>query len=114
MDRPRSRTVLLMLLGALLALGATLSAVQAGDMAVSMVLASDMGSSDGNGCASCGDDGGAAAASCPVPCPAPTLALLPPAGIPRAIEAVFPALPTGPPLHGAAAAPDPHPPRALV
>src|SRR5882757_4234568 len=107
-----SRRVLVLLLGSFLALGMSLSAVQAGAMPAAMGMASNMGAS--GHCNDCGDKGGMAKemGHCSLSCAAPVLAVIPqtsptkiahlPASVPQQASLLL----------GRAFSPDPGPPRS--
>lgn len=115
MKRHSSRQVFVFLLGVFLALGLSWSAVQAGDMAVKMAMATDMGGSGSGSCDGCGggDDGNTKAANCMPFCTASSPAL------PLIELAVFTTAADDPPIpgtrlsHGRAFSPDPYPPRSI-
>lgn len=116
MKRRLARQFLALLFGIVVILGTSLSAVQAGDMAVKMATASGMdasGHGDCNGCngSSAGDDG-AKAMVCPPVCVAPGAGILPQIGPEMIVPiSVTHSLPREARLVGSASAPDPYPPR---
>jgi hypothetical protein len=117
MARWRLRQVFVLALGLLVALGMSLSAVQAGHMAARMAIASDMGASDmagaGHaGCAGCDDSGGTKDMACAPACIAPASAATLPQSWSVTIRQAsdLPSRPC-PHLLGRAPAPDPTPPR---
>jgi hypothetical protein len=115
MERRSTRKLLVLLLGAFLALGLGLSAVQAGEMAVKMTLASDMGMPGNDGCSGCGgDDGNAKTGACHPVCTVAATAVLSsgPVVALTVPDAPFPAL--SPVFASHASSPDPSPPRGRV
>ena len=114
MKRWSSRRVFALLLGVFLALGMSLSAVQAGDMTVKMTLASHMGDSGQGGCDGCGggDDGNMKTANCMPICTASSTALPPTEVAAFATSADDPPIPGIRLSHGRASSPDPYPPRS--
>ncbi len=109
MKRCSSQHTIALLLGVFLALGMNLSAVQANDMAIDMVMCSDMdGCNDcGNG-SDCDGNGGA----CLSVCTTATPAVLDPAVAVKTAEASNLPLPDYQSTYGRASSPDPHPPRS--
>ncbi len=109
MKRRSSHRIIALLLGVFLALGMTLSAVQANDMAIDIVMCSDM-----DGCNDCGNEsdcdsnGGA----CLSVCTTATPAVLNPAVAVKTAEASNLPLPDYQSTYGPASSPDPHPPRS--
>jgi hypothetical protein len=115
MKHRMTRNLLVLLLGAFLALGSGLSAVQAGEMAVKMTLAADMGSPESGGCSGCaGDDGNAQAGSCHPICTVAAAAVLPSGPIVAIATSDRPVPRFGPVSSGRPSAPDPSPPRGRV
>jgi hypothetical protein len=117
MRRSSSRQLLIVLLGALFALGTGLAAVQAGSMDEKMAMTSDMGAPGDDHCGACnpgnGDDNGAvAAAPCAPICAPSATAVLPPTTTARAIKTTSLTLPDAPPRRSTAFGPDPYPPRS--
>jgi hypothetical protein len=112
MARWRLRQIFALALGLLVALGTSLSAAQAGDMAARMAMASDMAGSGHAGCGGCDDGGSAKDMPCAPACIAPASAATLPQGWSVTIRQT-PDLSTRPYLHrlGRAPAPDPTPPR---
>lgn len=108
-----SRQVFAALLGVFLALGMSLSAVRASDMAAKMAtMAADMGASGQGGCNGCGGgDGSATPATCLSICMASAVAVLPPT-VPVTVVSA-PDLPLRKDLVSSdrASSPDPYPPR---
>lgn len=101
------------MLGLVLALGMSASAVQATDMTVKMALASDMGAQDHDPCAGCtGDGSGMKVTGCDIVCVAPAVAALPQTVSFMHVDARELPLPAQPLLVGWALPPDPHPPRS--
>lgn len=107
-----SRKVFALFLGVFMALGMSLSAVQAGSMAVKMSLATDMGASEQSGCGGCSGDGGAQMGTCHPVCTVAAVAVLPLG--PVVATAQTSQLPPPPDLacSGRGSSPDPSPPRA--
>jgi hypothetical protein len=108
-----SRRVLVVLFGIFLALGMSLSAVQAGAMPVKMTAVADMGTA--GHCKGCGDKGDSAKGMTPCSLGCVNLALAPnPESNPTRIVhlAVF-SPPQNSLLLGRAFSPDPGPPRSL-
>ncbi|MBN8998854.1 MAG: hypothetical protein J0H54_05510 [Rhizobiales bacterium] len=114
MKRWSVRQILVLLLAVFVTAGMNLSAAQASEMTVKMVMASDMGVSGHDGCQGCptgGGDDGMKAMACTSVCVAPVLAV-PPQTAPTMIvqlAASYPAL--APVLRGQAPAPGHYPPR---
>jgi hypothetical protein len=114
MMRFPARQAFALFLGVLVTLGMSMSAVQAGNMAAKMAMASDMGASGHDDCGACdgkGDAGGAKAMACMSLCVAPVLAALPQASPvtfdqPRGFSLRLYAR-----LLGHVSTPDPYPPR---
>jgi hypothetical protein len=104
--------MLVLLLGAFLALGMSLAAVQAGEMPSKMTMTSAMGAS--GHCSGCGDDGGTAnkMVACSFGCVAPVLAVIPQTASTRVVQtaALLPRQDSL--LFGRAPSPDPFPPRS--
>lgn len=114
MTRFPARQAFALFLGVLVALGMSLSAVQAGNMAAKMAVASDMGASGHNGCGGCGgsgDAGGAKAMVCAPACVAPVLAVLPQASPMTFDQPRGFSLRPYARLLGHISTPDPYPPR---
>jgi hypothetical protein len=113
MNRWPSRRVFALVLGLFVALGMSLSAVQASDMAVKMALASDMGDAGSHGCTGCGggDDGAANAGPCLPGCTAPMFAVMPPTSDTMVAQVCHLSLPMAPASQSRASSPDPYPPR---
>ena len=117
MARWRLRQVFALALGLLVALGMSLSTVQASDMAVEKAMASDTGASGmagtgHGGCGGCDDGGSAKDMSCAPACMAPVSAATLPQGWSVTVRQTSDPS-TRPYLHrlGRAPAPDPTPPR---
>lgn len=113
MSRWSRHPIFVLLLGALLALGLSLSAIQASDMAAKMATVSDMGDMAAQtGCESCGDDSTASGTACLSVCAAPVIAI----GSPPVPALSAPT--SGHVSHryffslGRTVAPDPRPPRS--
>jgi len=107
-----ARRVFILLLGSFLALGMSLSAVQAGVMPAAMDMATGMGAS--GHCNDCGDKSGMAKemGSCSLSCAAPVLAVIPQTS-PTKIVHLSASLPQQDSLLlGRAFSPDPGPPRS--
>lgn len=113
-----TRTLLPLLLMAVLAIGGALPLAKAGDMGCMMGAAAAMdlsGPMDAQGQphGACGDpEGKMQALACAMSCMIPAPALLPQTVPIRLAEVALPALPVLPLLAGILPAPDPHPPRA--
>lgn len=112
MGRRPSRRLLALLLGVLVALGMSFSAVQASGMAVKMTIASDMSGSGQGGCSGCTDDGGAQAGMCHPACTVAAVAVLPSGPVVATAQVLR--LPPSSNLvsSGRVSSPDPSPPRA--
>jgi hypothetical protein len=109
MKRRSSQRIVALLLGVILALGMNLSAVQANDMAIDMVMCSDMdGCNDRGNESDCDGNGGA----CLSVCTTLTPAVLDPAVAVKTAEASSLPLPDGQSTYGRASSPDPHPPKS--
>ena len=117
MQQWTSRQVLTLFLGLFFALGTTLSAIQASDMAVKMAMSSDMDTSGDVGCIACGsggDEGSTAPNTCSPVCTI-SAGMIPLYGFPE-----MPAPTLVSPLsgnqswYGRASSPDPHPPKHLT
>lgn len=107
------RQIFALVLGALIALGLNLSAVQASDMSMKMAMASAMAGSGHGDCHGCADkpDAGAKTMTCVSTCVAPLLAVLP-QGLPSTVHVVSTLSPVPSPfLPGRIASPEPFPPR---
>ena len=107
------RPVFCLMIGVFLALGLSLSAAQAADMAVKMATAAHMGAP--GGCDGCdgGDEGAAMTGPCLPMCTGTGLAVLP-AGLTVNSMGVSQALiPGSRVLHERAPSPDPYPPRPI-
>ena len=114
MNRWPSRRAFALVLGVLLALGMTVSAVQAGGMVVKMVsMASTMGATGQGGCDGCGSDDGkaAAAGACLSVCTTQALAVLPPTFSVSLVPAKDLSLPRHATPPDRTSSPDPDPPR---
>lgn len=112
MKKRSVRHVLAALFGVLLALGVSVSAVQAGEMSLQMAMAAEAGASGQGGCDDCagGDDAGM---TCPSALLCSVIAILPAErGMPAATPARSPDR-TFRLARGLAAPPDPYPPRLL-
>ncbi|MDQ6437725.1 hypothetical protein RB623_27045 [Mesorhizobium sp. LHD-90] len=103
-----------MLLAALIAIGLSLSSVQAADMTVKMSMTSSMDMSADGDCAGCPDDNPGSKIPCPAVCVAPVLALVPQGPSP-AVSVSRLHLEPVPCLswHGRQTPPDPYPPRSI-
>jgi predicted metal-binding membrane protein len=112
MARWRLRQVFALTLGLLVALGMSLSAVQAGDMAAKMAMASGMTGSGHGDCGGCDDGGSAKDMPCAPACMTPVSAAMLPQAWSVTVRQTSD-LSTRPYLHrlGRAPAPDPTPPR---
>ncbi len=107
-----SRRFLVLMLGAILALGMSLSAVRAGEMPVKMSMMAAAGMT--GHCKACGDKDGAAkvTAPCTIGCAAPVLAVIPQTA-PMKLVHERASLPEQDPLVlGRISSPDPDPPRS--
>lgn len=117
MKRWTSRQLIALVLGVMFALGTTLSAVQATDMAVKMSAAVAMGAvaaPDGCGGGCGGDDDAAGAGSCVMVCPNSVQAVVPAAGAIVTIDAREPR-PIGEfASAGRSSHPDPYPPKPVI
>jgi len=112
MKRARLRQIFALMLGFVVALGMSASAIQATDMAVKMTLASHIGAMDNPACDGCGDGQGMKATSCGVVCVAPVVAALPQAVTVMRVDARELPIPIQPRLVGWTSSPDPRPPRS--
>lgn len=102
-------------LGLLVALGMSLSAVQASEMTVKMAAATDMSTHGNSDCSSgCGDDGsdGGKAMICTAVCVAPVVAVLSPTLSVTFGNAAILQFGPDPLLPDWASSPDPYPPRS--
>jgi hypothetical protein len=112
-DRP-SRRILALFLGVFLALGAGLSAIQAGEMGLQKAMASDAGASGQGGCDGCGgSDDSSNAISCSSALSCSSAAVLPVANNFAQPQPVDRPLPIAGFARGLSAPPDPYPPRAI-
>lgn len=104
--------MLVLLLGAFLALGMSLSAIQAGEMPAKMMTM--MSGMDGSGhCNDCGDSGPSKAmAACSFGCVTPVIAMLPQTILTRILQASAPLTRQHSLLLGGTFPPDPDPPRS--
>lgn len=125
MARLSPRHVFALLLAVFVTVGISLSAVQASNMSVTMIMASETGSSDAvtsmsvmgavtdSDCKACfkstGDN--ESPMHCPPTCVAPVLAVLPLAFASTTIRAPEPSALPVPFLHGRNSSPDPFPPK---
>jgi len=102
------------MLGVFVALGVSLSAIQASDMTIKMASASAMGGSGDGGCGGCdgGGNDGAKGMACAAVCTAPVLAVVPQAFSLTLTQTLHPPMRPYPFLHSAAFSPDPYPPRS--
>lgn len=107
-----SRQFIALFLGVLLALGMSLSAVQASEMAVQMVMTSDAGASGQGDCDGC-DDSADAVTCTPVLSCSGMAALLPAAGGFTVAQAIKQVTPVSGVARDLIAPPDPYPPRSL-
>jgi hypothetical protein len=107
-----SRRVFVLLLGTFLALGMSLSAVQAGVMPAKMTMMAGMGAP--GHCDDCGDKGGVgkAATPCTIACVAPVLAVIAQTAPTKVVHAPALLPRQDSLLLGRAFSPDPGPPRA--
>ena len=106
-----SRRIVVMFLGAFLALGMNLSAIQASEMPVKMATMSDTGMS--GHCNDCGDNGAVKKMTiCSLGCVAPGLAVIPQTPPTRVVQARTPLLRQASLLFGRVSSPDPYPPRS--
>lgn len=116
MKRWPSRRVFALLLGAFLALGMSLSVVQASDMTVKMISSvSDMGAAgQGGGCDGCGggDEGKAKIGACLSVCMTSAFAVLPSASPVKVVQTSDLPLRRHAVSWGSSAPPDPYPPRS--
>lgn len=115
MKRWSSRRVFTLLLGVFLALGMSLSVVQASDMTAKMAMTSGMSDSGQGGCDACGGgDGNTNAGTCMPMCTAghgPAVVFL--GSYFSALHAVVSSVSYEGRCHGLASAPDPYPPRSI-
>ena len=111
-----SRQFISLFLGVFLALGMSLSAVQASEMAVQMAMAGDAdmsGQGDCDGCGGNGDDSIDAVTCAPVLNCSGMAALLPAAGGLVATQTIKQVTPVSSVARDLTAPPDPYPPRSL-
>jgi hypothetical protein len=101
------RTLLALLFGVFLAVGASLSVVHASNMAVGMAAASDMAAPDNDGC----DDKRLTGMDCGSVCPPGAFAVLLPTNEVMALGSADLVYPDSSPAIGRASPPDPHPPK---
>lgn len=116
MKRWTPRQLIALVLGVVFALGISLSAVQATEMAVKMSAAAAMGTVAPDGCGGgCGgDDDTASADSCVMVCPNAFQAVVPASG-PIVTKDVSESRPGGQfPSAGRSSYPDPHPPKPVI
>jgi len=109
------RQAFVLALGLLIALGISLSAVQASDMAVKMAAASDMSAGGSGHCSGgCGDPGGDSgkATACTTICVAPVVAVLSPSLSMTFEHTADVQFGPDPAMHDRAFSPDPYPPRS--
>jgi hypothetical protein len=114
MNRWSLRQGFTLLLAVFVTVGMGLSVVRANDMAVKMVMMSDMGADDQGDCPNClhfPEKGGAKATFCATVCAEPAIAHQheAPARVVALVAAIH--LDNTAALHGRALRPDPHPPR---
>lgn len=115
MKRWSSRQVFLLLLGAFLALGMSLSAVQAGEMSVKMAVASDARTSGQGSCDGCGArDDSANTMSCPPALYCTGSAVLPAERTVAVTRPSKPFIAIFQPSRDLGSPPDPYPPRFLA
>jgi len=113
MKRPLLRKVIALFLGVFLVLGATLSAVQAGEMAIQMVAmdSTDIMSTDGcNGCV--GDDADSTGTCLPM-CASVSAAVLPSNNLMMIADKSEVLRPDSLVSHERVFTPDPHPPKSI-
>jgi hypothetical protein len=111
-----SRQFIALFLGVFLALGMSLSAVQASDMAVQMAMAGDVdmsGQGDCDGCGGSGDDSVDAVTCSPMLSCSGMAALLSAAGGLVATQTIKQVAPVSSVARDLTAPPDPYPPRSL-
>ena len=106
-----SRRIIACLLGVMLSVGLTLSAVQASDMTVSMSLAGEMAPSNGGDCDGCGSEDTANFGSCHSVCASTNFVMPVPEKFARQSEPGQPFRVESPALHSTTFSPAPHPPR---
>lgn len=111
-DRP-SRRILALLLGVFLALGMSLSAVEAGEMGVQMAMASDAGASGQSDCSGCDSGDGSNATACSSVLSCSSAAVLPGDRTSPATKTAVLFVPIFGVAPGLSAPPDPYPPRSL-
>ena len=112
MKRWTVRRIAIGLLGLLLCLGIGLSAVQAGNMAVRMALADDMGSP--GGCAGCGGDEGVKAGNCVSICASSIFTLPAPTAFSAVAMSQLSFSDRTEPLRSTASSPEPYPPKPAI
>lgn len=108
-----SRQIIALFLGVFLALGMSLSAVQAGEMAVQMAMAGDVDMSGQGDCDGCGDDSVDAVTCSPMLSCSGMAALLPAAGGLVATQTIKQVTPVSGVARDLTAPPDPYPPKSL-
>lgn len=114
MKRWTPRQLIALVLGVMLALGTTLSAVRAADMAAKMSAAAAMGAAMPDDCGGGCDDDAAGAGSCVMVCPNSAQAVVPAASPIVAIDAREPQ-PIGEfASAGRSSHPDPYPPKPVI
>lgn len=115
MNRLSSRQLISLLFGVFLALGMSLSVVQASGMASKMAMTSGMADSGNGNCADYGgDDGNTNPVACKAMCTAGySPAVLSFGALFANQSATVPPVPHEPPSRGWVASPDPYPPRSI-
>jgi hypothetical protein len=116
MRRWQFRQAYVLMLGLLVALGMSLSAVQASNMAADMAMSGHQMSASGSGsCNGCNDGaGGAKIMVCDATCVAPATATVPQSPALLIERPVDRPLSPGPALSGWTASPNPHPPKLIA
>jgi hypothetical protein len=112
MRRWQLRQAFVLVLGLFVALGMSLSTVQATNMAAKMAISGKEMASSASDCSSCaGDMGEAKTMACDAVCVAPVIATAPQTYALRIDRPVDRPLTHAPAIHSWAAAPNPHPPQ---
>jgi hypothetical protein len=112
MKRSSLRKAIALFLGVFLVLGMTLSAVQAGEMAVQMVAMDSSDTMSPSGCNGCGDGDADLAGTCLPMCMGASAALLPSDDIMMVLENSASLYPNSTISHERVFSPDPHPPKS--
>lgn len=114
MKRWQFRQAFVLILGLLVALGMSLSAVQASSMAAKMATSGEEMASGASDCSCTGDMGGAKIMVCDAACVAPVTAAAPPTSALPINRSVDRPLMRAPVLSSWAASPNPHPPKFIA